>query len=148
MPTKKRTISVRLDEDEARRLEQAARLRRQSRGAFLEQAGDEAARRVLLDWAAARYREGRATFSELAARTGLGVEEIMTALGGADPDAGLQMFLASCRTVADTQQHPEFLQLGEEAVRLVRAELARGGFDLDYGSSSASGGQSKSPDPV
>ena len=61
MPTTKRTISVRLDPAAARRLERAARLMKQSRDAFLGKAGDDTARRILLKWAVARYRQGERT---------------------------------------------------------------------------------------
>lgn len=121
MPTKKLTVSVRLDPSSARRLERAAQLKKQSRGAFLEQAGDESARRVLLDWAAAEHEAGRMSFSELAEESRLAVEEIMAAVGGADQDAALSLFLASCNTIAVTEQNPEFLREAEEAVAAVRA---------------------------
>ena len=122
MPTKRRTVSVRLEPAAARRLERAAGLLRQSRGAFLEKAGEEAARRVLLEWAVASYRQGERSFSELAEETGLPVEEIMEAVGGRDREAALAMFLASCRTIAEVEASPEFLRLAEEAVRAVAGE--------------------------
>ena len=119
MPTRKRTVSVRLDPVAARRLERAARLMKQSRGAFLEKAGDETARRVLLEWAVSRHRQGGRSFSELADETGLAVEEIMDAVGARDQEAALEMFLASCKTVAEAENNPEFLRLGREAIRAV-----------------------------
>jgi hypothetical protein len=125
MTTNKRTVSVRLDSDAARRLEKAARLAKQSRGAFLEKAGDATARRVLLDWAVDRYRQGTHSLSQLAEETGLAVEEIMEALGAENRDVALEMFLASSATVAETTQNPEFLRLAREAVEAVRAETPR-----------------------
>ena len=119
MATKKRTVSVRLDPAEARRLEQAARLMRQSRGAFLQRAGDAAARQILLEWAVSRYRQGDASFSELAGRTGLAVEEIMTALGDQGREEALAQFLASCRTVAEIEGNPAFLRRAQEAVEAI-----------------------------
>ncbi len=123
MLSKKRTISVRLDAQAARRLEMAAKLMKQSRGAFLERAGDELARGLLLDWAVARYRRGGASFSELAEETGLAVEEIMEATGQQGQEAALEMFLASCQTIAQTQNKPEFLSLAQEAAETVRATV-------------------------
>jgi predicted transcriptional regulator len=123
--TKKQTISVRLDADAKQRVERAARLRKQSSGAFLEQAGEEHARQVLLAWAVDRHRRGDASFSELAAETGLAVEEIMLAVGSQGEEEGLDLFLASCRTVSEANGNPDFLRLGEEAVQLVRSEHAR-----------------------
>jgi hypothetical protein len=108
---------VRLDPPTARRLERAAGLTKQSRGAFLETAGDETARRILLDWAVSCHRRGDRSFSELADETGLAVEEIMEAIGRLDRESALAMFLTSCKTVAETEDNPDFLRLGEEAVR-------------------------------
>ncbi|MDP2727609.1 MAG: hypothetical protein Q8P59_08700 [Dehalococcoidia bacterium] len=34
------------------------------------------------------------------------------------------MFLASCKTVAETQGKPEFLRLGQEAAKSLEGELA------------------------
>ncbi|HEY7067368.1 MAG TPA: hypothetical protein VII06_38265 [Chloroflexota bacterium] len=122
MPTTKRTISVRLDPAAARRLERAARLMKQSRDAFLGKAGDETARRILLAWAIARYRQGERSFSQLAEETGLTVEEIMGAAGNGDREAALAMFLTSCKTIAEVERNPEFLRLGQEAARAVAGE--------------------------
>jgi hypothetical protein len=113
---------VRLDSHAKRRLEKAASLQKQSQGAFLERAGDEAARRVLLEWAVSRYRQGDASFSELAEDTGLAIEEIMRAMESLDHDVALEIFLASCQTVAEVQGNPEFLKIAREAVKAVSAE--------------------------
>ena len=120
MATRKKTISVRLDGTAKQRVERAARLLKQSSGAFLEKAGVEQARQVLVTWAADRHRQGVASFSELAAETGLAVEEIMRAAGEEDRLEALEMFLASCRTVATANDDPAFLRLSEEAVTVVR----------------------------
>src|SRR5687767_6136169 len=98
----------------------------QSRAAFLEKAGDEAARSVLTEWAARRYRQNGGTFSELAAETGLGVEEIMEHLGGQERGDALEMFLASSRTVAESQRNGRFLRLAEQAVASLRGASASG----------------------
>lgn len=124
MPTKKRTVSVRLDDAAKLRVERAARLRRQSSGAFLEEAGDRQARQILLTWAIARYRAGESSFSELAAQTGLDIEEIMLAMDTEGRQEALTMFLASCRTVAEAAGNPNFFQLGEEAVNLISRQPA------------------------
>ena len=124
MPTKKQTVSVRLDDAAKRRVERAAKLLKQSSGAFLEKAGDDQAREVLLNWATHRYRSGEGSFSELAAETGLEIEEIMRAMGGDGQQEALAMFLASCRTAAEGGGNPEFLRLGEEAVQAISREAA------------------------
>jgi len=116
MATETRTVSVRLDPDAGKRLDKASALMRQSRGGFLEKAGDEAARRVLLEWTARRYRQGGGTFSELAQESGLAVEEIMEHLGDEERSAAMEMFLASSRTVAEAQNDPAFLEMAQQAV--------------------------------
>jgi predicted transcriptional regulator len=119
MATRKRTISVRLDDRAKRRVEKAARLLKQSSGAFLEKAGEGRARKLLLEWAVSRYQRGEASFSELTDETGLSVEEIMEAVGIQGKEEALQMFLASCHTVAEARCNPEFLRLGQEAVKAI-----------------------------
>jgi predicted transcriptional regulator len=120
MPTKKRTISVRLDEATKRRVERAARILKQSSGAFLEKAGEQQARQVLLSWALERHRRGEMSFSELAEETGLVVEEIMLAAGDENPLEALEVFLAGCRSMAEANGDLDFLRLGEDAVRAVK----------------------------
>ncbi len=119
MTTKKRTVSVRLDPDEKRRVDAAARLMKQSTGAFLEKAGGERARNVLLAWVVSRYQQGEASLSELAGETGLKVEEIADAVGLSRNEEAAAIFLASCRTVAETTGNPEFLKTAREAVKIV-----------------------------
>ena len=120
MATKKRTSSVRLDDAAKQRVERPAKLLRQSSGAFLEKAGEERARAVLLDWAAYRYRREEASLSELAGETRLAIEEIMEAMGSHGKEDALEMFLASCREVAETKGNPEFLRLAQESVKAVQ----------------------------
>ena len=117
MALRKHTVSVRLDPRAEHRLEQAAQLTHQSRGAFLLHAGDERARRVLLGWAMARYREGDTSYSELAEQTGLAVEEIIRAFGEQGRDKALAQFLASCRVVAEAENDAAFFALAHEVVR-------------------------------
>jgi hypothetical protein len=117
MVSTKHTVSVRLASDAERRLRKAAALLKQSQGAFLEKAGDDRAREILREWAAARYREGNRSFSELAEDTGLAVEEIMDSLAEGDRQGALDMFLTSCQSIATTERRPEFFHLAEEAVR-------------------------------
>lgn len=118
---RRKTLSVRLEPDAALRVQKAAELARQSQGAFLEKAGDEAARRLLISWAVERYRQGAASFSELAAETGLVVEEIMSAAGDQDSEGALHMFLASSEAVARSTGNLEFLRLAREAVEEITA---------------------------
>jgi hypothetical protein len=121
------TVSVRLPPDAGRRVAKAASLLRQSRSAFLQRVGDESARRLLRDWAVARYRQGDTTFSQLAEESGLGVEEIMAAMEGDGRDEALDAFLASCGTVADSLDLPGFVGAAREAVAALRTPA----FDAD-----------------
>lgn len=93
MPTKKRTVSVQWGASADRHLERAV----------------------------SSYRRGERSFSELAGETGLSVEEIMDAVGQGDREAALAMFLASCKTVAESEGNPDFMRLGQAAVDDVRA---------------------------
>jgi hypothetical protein len=122
MPTKRETISVRVDSATKRRVEIAAHALKQSSGAFLENAGDDRARNVLLEWAAERHRQGHASYSELAAETGVAVDDLMQSMGGEDRAAAFAAFLASCRAVAEANNDPGFLRAGEEAVANFRGE--------------------------
>ena len=54
---------------------------KQSMGTFLEKAGAERARKVLLEWVVSRYQQGEASLSELAEETGLKIEEIVDSAG-------------------------------------------------------------------
>ena len=119
MAARRETVAVRLDDGAAKRLAAAARITRQSRGAFLGDAGDERARRVLLDWAKGRHREGSRSFSELADETGLPLEEIMLTMGDNAED-GLALFLASARAIARSTNDAASLTAAERAAELVR----------------------------
>src|SRR5437588_11226315 len=110
MAKPRESISVQLDADAARRVKKAARLSKQSESAFVQQAVEERARRVLLEWAVARHKQGTATFSELADETGLAIEEIMAAMEQ-DPEVASQQFLELCEAAAKAQDTPEFLRL-------------------------------------
>ncbi len=121
MVTKKRTISVRLDDGARKLVEMAAKLSGQSSGAFVGRLAREHAHAMLMDWAVARYRSGVASLSELAGETGLAIEEIMDGLRSPEGDAqALDAFLASCRAIAEREDDPEFLRTAEEAARTVR----------------------------
>jgi len=104
--TKHQRLAVVLDEAAARRVEQAA---------------EQAARRVLIDAIAAAYERNERSISELAAETGLAVEEIIEGMAARSGDAGLETFLASSRAVSEARNDPEFLRLSEVAAADVRA---------------------------
>ncbi len=141
----KRTITVDLDQPAADQLDRAARYRHQSPSAFLAQASEEVARRVLLDEAVRRYQEDPddSSLSELAAEHALAVEELMQAIWARDqatatetgqtveevvrarhhpaPERVEAVFLENCRTAARAMDDPGFLQEAQEAVTASRA---------------------------
>ncbi len=94
---RKHTVSVRLDDESRQRVERAAKMLKQSSGAFLEKAGEERARRVLLERAVTLYQQGRGSLSDLAGETGLAVEEIADAVGSRGKEEAVEMFLALSR---------------------------------------------------
>ncbi len=124
MTTHKRTLSVRLDEAAQKRVSLAARLSGLSSSAFLGAAGDAHARAVLKAWALGQHQAGARSFSELAEETGLAIEELMLAASEGSWADGLQMFLASCRAIAEAQNDPAFFAAAETAAALVASTPA------------------------
>jgi hypothetical protein len=109
-----------LDEVAQQQVDRAARLLKQTPAAFLQDAGAETARQVLLAWAVRRYRQGDNTFGELADETGLSVETIMRAAASDDRDEVLDFYLAAARTAARLLQDDGFLRSAQAAVADVR----------------------------
>lgn len=120
--TKLKTVSVRLDDQADARLDRVARLLRQSKGAFLAQAGNEAAQRVLLDWAAQQHRAGAASLSELAEETELPLEVIARHISGQGAEEAFEVYLMSSKRLAETFGMPDFYVKAQNAVQLVRDE--------------------------
>ena len=121
MPTKLTTVSVRLDDESGAQVEKAARLLRQSKGAFLARAGEEAARKLLLAWAVQRYLTETASLSELAAETALAFEAIAQAVVQQRGEQAADMYLASSRRLAKTLGIPEFYAEAKRAVEVIEA---------------------------
>lgn len=122
MATKLKTVSVRLNDQASARVDRVARLLRQSRGAFLAQAGDDAAQRALLDWAAHQYREEAASLSELAAELQLPLEAIARHVIGSGMKEASALYLSSCRKLAETFDMPDFYTRAQIALQLVEEE--------------------------
>jgi len=142
----KRTVTVQLDHPTAERVERVARAKQQTLSAFLARAGEEAAHQALLDEAVTRYTQDpdNVSLSELAAETGLWIEEIMQEIWRRDrmtaaetgqtveevvrsqyrgsPEVAEAMFLAGCKTIADRGNDPELLRHAHEIVAARRAE--------------------------
>jgi hypothetical protein len=116
MVAKQTAISVRLDDIAREQVRRAARLLNQTPAAFLQHAGAETARQVLLAWAVRKYREGGGTFSELAEETGLSVEAIMRGVASNDRDEALDFYRAAARTAARLVQDDDFYRAAQAAV--------------------------------
>jgi predicted transcriptional regulator len=128
MGTKLTTVSVRLDQQASIHVDKAAHVLRQSKGAFLAQAGEEAAERVLLQWAGDQYAAGVASLSELAAETHLPLERIAQHVAAGHTEQATEMYLASCQQLAHTLRMPKFYLLAKKAVRQARQELVQEGM--------------------
>ena len=122
MGTKLTTVSVRLDTEATVHVGKAAQVLHQSKGAFLAQAGEEAAERVLLQWAAAQYTAGAASLSELAAETRLPLERIAQHVTEGQAEAATDMYLTSCRQLSRTLQLPQFYLTAKRVLRQVGHE--------------------------
>lgn len=120
MVARRTTISVRLNDAIQVQIARAARLLDQTPAEFLQRAGTETARQVLLAWAAGVYRDGGRTLSELAEETGLGIEEIMESLADAGHGEALDFYLVAARTAARLLGDDTFLQAAQVAVADIR----------------------------
>ena len=119
MGTKLTTVSVRLDTEASVHVDKAAQVLHQSKGAFLAQAGEEAAERVLLQWAATQYREGAASLSELAAETQLPLERIAQHVAEGQAESATDMYLTSCQQLSRTLRLPQFYLMAKKVLRQV-----------------------------
>ena len=126
MGTKLKTVSVRLQDEAGARVSKAAQLARQSKGAFLARAGEEAARQMLLEWAAKRHASGEASLSELAAETGVPVEAISQHASAKRSDEAAEMYLTSARRLSGALKTPRFYTEAKRAVMAVRKDGAVG----------------------
>lgn len=125
MGTKLKTVSVRLEDRAGARVSKAAQLARQSKGAFLARAGEEAAKNVLLEWAVQRHASGEASLSELAAETGVPIEAISEHLSGQRSEEATEMYLTSARRLAEALKTPAFYAEAKRAVKAARNEAGR-----------------------
>lgn len=123
MGTKLTTVSVRLEKHASARVDKAAHVRHQSKGAFLARAGEEAAEQVLLRWAVEQYTAGAASLSELAAETQLPLERIARQIAEDRAEQTTAMYLASCQQLSQTLRIPTFYRSAKKAVSQVRRNL-------------------------
>ncbi len=125
MTLQEHDISLHLDPDARKRLSKAASLTQQSPESFAARASDDRARDVLLDWAVRRYHQGDTTYSLLAEETGLGVVEIMYAMGDEGLEEALTVFLARTEALAEERGNPDLSRLARSIAAQAREESRR-----------------------
>jgi hypothetical protein len=125
MTIREHVISLRLDSKAMKRLQTAAGLVEQSPESFAERAIDDRARDILLDWAIRRYHQGDTTYSLLAEETGLGVVEIMYAMGDEGLDESLAAFVDRAETLAEQRGNPDLPRLARKIAARARDESRR-----------------------
>lgn len=123
MGTKLKTVSVRLDDQAGARVDKAARVVHQSKGAFLARAGEEAADRVLLDWAVQRHAAGEASLSELAFETGVPLEAIAQHVSEQRREQAREMYLTSARRLSEIMEDPRFYADAKRAAEVAEEEV-------------------------
>ena len=107
------TVTVRLTDEEYEVLTRLCTLKKTSRTAYLARLATRHAKQELLDYATREYLEGKASFSELATKTGIDVPTIMEEVArrtGEDAQA-VEGFLTAVKTLAQVHDDPEFYHL-------------------------------------
>lgn len=125
MPTKLKTVSVRLDRRAGTYIDRAAKLLHQSQGAFLARVGEEAAEQVLLNWAVEQYSAGVASLSELATQTDLPLEAIAQQVAESRAKEATEVYLAGCQKLAQNLNLPQFYTTAKKAVKQATGERNR-----------------------
>jgi hypothetical protein len=93
----------------------------------LRNEAEEAARNLLLEWAAQRHANGEASLSELAAETGVPIEVIEEHVSGQRSAAATDMYLTSARRLAEALKTPRFYAEAKRAVKAATKDAAAGG---------------------
>lgn len=115
---RQRTITVRLDPQQHAVLKTVCALRRQSQTGFLTKLATEQASKELLKYAVDEYIDGRASISELAAKTQLDVTALMDAIAVSSQSSRQndEAFLAAARAVAEASGDREFYEVARRAL--------------------------------
>lgn len=109
----KKTITIRLTEEEHALLESLCQLLKTSQSAYLTKQATEHVKKNLLEFAVEKYLTGQASFSELATQTGLSVPIIMDAVAeksGSDMQC-IEALLSAVKTLSEANNDPEFYEL-------------------------------------
>ncbi|MBI2210437.1 MAG: hypothetical protein HYU47_07535 [Deltaproteobacteria bacterium] len=115
----KTTLTVRLTEEEDQVLRRLCMLKKTSKTGYLARLAKDQAKRELLNYAVGEYLEGKASFSELAKKTGLDVPTIMDEIArikGGEKRV-VEAFLSAVKTLSKINEDPEFYDLAVKAVR-------------------------------
>jgi hypothetical protein len=83
------------------------------------------AQQARLNEAVSMYQQGDATFSELAEKTGVNIEEIMDAVTAQAGESQLREFLDAYRVLAESEGDPDFYRLVEKATGLTQRKTER-----------------------
>ena len=115
------TVTVRLTEKEYEVLKRLCALKRTSQTGYLTHLATSQARKELLDYAVEEYRSGRASFSELAKKTGLDVPTIMEEVAKVtgDDKRAVEGFLSAVKTLARENDDSELYKLAANASGLL-----------------------------
>ncbi len=111
-------VTVKLTHRESENLGRLCALRKTTQSGYLTKMATRLARKELLDYAVHEYREGTASLSELAKRTGLDAPTIMDGIASTSGEdtAALDAFLAAAKTLSKLNKDPEFYELAVRAV--------------------------------
>lgn len=114
----KTTISVRLTDEEHKVLSRLCALKKTSRTGYLAALAKSQVKKELLNYTVEEYRNGRASLSELAKKTGLDVPTItdeVARVTGEDRRA-VEGFLSAVEAISKVNKDPEFYRLAVKAL--------------------------------
>ncbi len=113
------TVTVRLTEEEYLLLRRLCDLKKTSCTGYLAHLATRQAEKELLRYAVEEYTAGRESVSALAKKTGLDVPTILDEVARVtEEDSGaIEGFLSAVKTLAKTNDDPEFYHLAEKALK-------------------------------
>lgn len=113
----KKTITIRLTEEEHTLLEKLCQLLKTSQSAYLTRQATEHVKKDLLEFVVEKYLTGQASISELATQTGLYAPIIMDAVAervGSNTQC-IEALLSAAKTLSKAHNDPEFYELAFNA---------------------------------
>ena len=114
----KTTVTVRLTAEEYKVLGRLCTLKKTTQTGYLAHLATSQAKQDLLAYAVAEYRQGRASLSEVAKKTGLDVPTIMEEVSRVTGEdlRTVEGFLAAVKTLARGNKAPEVYTLAVKAL--------------------------------